>query len=148
MLQVSIKKASTGEHLDHGNFNSEAEAMIWFQPFIDSGVYGKSAYSYEQLISEEVPAVLDEEGNELSPSIPAQYETIHVPAEYTVEIEDISESLSAQKESAEALAFLSSTDYKILKHLREKTLGLTPTLSDEELEELELLRHEAALKVI
>ena len=44
-------------------------------------------------------------------------------------------------------AFLAATDWKILRHWRERTLGITTTLSEEELFHLELKRDEVAKSV-
>lgn len=43
--------------------------------------------------------------------------------------------------------YLSQTDWKVLRHLREKTLGIPTTLSEEELHALETKRHEVAAKL-
>ena len=40
--------------------------------------------------------------------------------------------------------FLSSTDWKILRHIREQHLGVSTTLSEKQYTELETLRQEAA----
>lgn len=44
-------------------------------------------------------------------------------------------------------AYLAETDWKVLRHLREKTLGLATTLSEEELLALEQKRHEVAASI-
>jgi hypothetical protein len=70
-----------------------------------------------------------------------------LPAEYTIEISDISQEIELQKQSQEALQFLKDTDFKVLRHLRQKALGLPLSLSDEEYLALEQQRHEASKKV-
>jgi hypothetical protein len=101
--------------------------------------FGVNEESHQRLISEAVPAVyeeqlvlvkeaeLDESGTEITPAeyetqavlvapeIPAEYETIITPAEYTVEITDITEQLAAEKLAAEALLYLSETDWYIIR---------------------------------
>ena len=42
------------------------------------------------------------------------------------------------------ILFLSSTDWKVLRHIREKHLGVSTTLSEKQYTELETLRQEAA----
>ena len=56
-------------------------------------------------------------------------------------------NLQIQKEKLKEsnLLFLSSTDWKILRHIREKHLGISTTLSEKQYTELETLRQEACL---
>jgi hypothetical protein len=51
-------------------------------------------------------------------------------------------------ESAAALKFLAESDYKVLRHIRQKALGQQLTLSEEEYLTLEQQRSDAANKVI
>jgi hypothetical protein len=44
--------------------------------------------------------------------------------------------------------FLNSTDWMILRHLRQKYLEISTSLSEEEFKNLEQQRHEAALKIV
>lgn len=85
MIIATIKKLD-GTMLDFGKFASEEAALQWFQPFIDSGVYGKKyqAAVYKDVQVELSPAVLDAQGNEITP---AQFETqtILVSPEVTAE---------------------------------------------------------------
>jgi hypothetical protein len=77
-------------------------------------------------------AVLDEEGNivepaveakeavykEVSPAIPAVTEEwVKLRAEYTIEIEDISAKLEQERINREALEYLASTDWLIIREL-------------------------------
>ena len=57
------------------------------------------------------------------------------------------DNLQIQKEKLKEsnLLFLSSTDWKILRHIREKHLGISTTLSEKQYTELETLRQEACL---
>lgn len=50
-------------------------------------------------------------------------------------------------ENAQYREFLNSTDWKVMRHIRESTLGLPHTLSDEEYRALEQQRAEAAAKI-
>jgi len=115
------------------------------------------------LISEAIPgspAVMDEAGNIVeaeipevhavySEAIPARtHREVKLRAEYTVEVVDITEAVALEKLSTEALRYLESTDWKVLRHIRQKALGITTSMSDEEYLEFELSRVEAANKVI
>lgn len=115
----------------------EAELLVWLEKGISENWFGKAAHSYEELVSEEVPAVtelqeiLNEEGLsfdppqfeevEISPLIPAVYQTIHVPAEYEVVITDITSELEQQRINQESQAYLDSTDWLIIRELDEGT---------------------------
>jgi hypothetical protein len=115
------------------------------------------------LISEAIPgspAVMDEAGNIVQaeiPEVPAVYSEaiparthreVKLRAEYTVEVVDITEAVALERLSTEALRYLESTDWKVLRHIRQKALGITTSMSDEEYLEFELARVEAANKVI
>lgn len=164
MKRFNIIQKSTGNILDHGNFQTEADGHIWFQPIIDRGVYGQKEIperkelitvlvSPSELIKE---AVLDETtGEELEPAIysEAVYEDQEfiiqefVPAEYSITITDITDEVALEKEKAEAQAFLDSTDWMVLKYLRHKALGRDPSMSEEDYLALELQQQEAADKL-
>lgn len=98
MLQITIKKNEITTNQAH--FNTQEELDVWLSFHKQNNSFGVNEYSYENILEPEIPAVLDEEGNELSPEVPAVVETIHVPAEYTIEIEDISAQIEeeAQRE--------------------------------------------------
>jgi hypothetical protein len=115
------------------------------------------------LISEAIPgspAVMDEAGNIVEaeiPEVPAVYSEaiparthreVKLRAEYQIEVVDITEAVALEKLSTEALRYLESTDWKVLRHIRQKALGITTSMSDEEYLEFELGRVEAANKVI
>lgn len=50
--------------------------------------------------------------------------------------------------NAENREFLNSTDWKVLRHLRQKALGIATSLSDIEYLALEQLRTEAAARIV
>lgn len=79
-----------------------------------------------------------------------ELESIEVePAEvFDVVITDITSELEQQRINQESLQFLQSTDFKILRHIRQQTLGIKTSLSQEEYTQLELLRHEAASRIV
>lgn len=85
-----------------------------------------------ELISEAIPgtpAVMDDAGNivqEEIPAVPAVYSeeipAVTVPmvklrAEYTIEIEDIADKVAQEKANAEALAYLASTDWMVIREI-------------------------------
>ena len=53
-----------------------------------------------------------------------------------------------RQQNAQERHFLNSTDWMILRHLRQKHLGLSTTLTEQQFTELETQRHEAALRII
>lgn len=73
--------------------------------------------------------------------------TYGLQGEYEVIIEDITDQIEQEAINQAALSFLASTDYKILRHLREIALGLPQTLSDSQYLALELQRNEAAASI-
>lgn len=58
------------------------------------------------------------------------------------------EKKEIEKQNIPILEFLSSTDWKVLRHLRQKTLGIATSLSEEEYLELENQRQNAANSII
>lgn len=60
---------------------------------------------------------------------------------------DVMEYNKKVANSNEALIFLKSTDWMIMRHQREKTLNIKTSLTDIEILELERKRWEASLKV-
>jgi len=70
------------------------------------------------------------------------------PEGYWVEYVDISQQVEQDKINAEALAYLASTDFMVLRHIRQKALGHNLSLSEEEYLALELERANAASRVV
>ena len=65
-----------------------------------------------------VEAVLDDQGVEVSPSIPAVTQKwVKLKAEYTIEIEDITAQVAQEAINAEALAYLASTDWLVIREV-------------------------------
>jgi hypothetical protein len=88
------------------------------------------------LISEAIPgspAVMDEAGNIVQaeiPEVPAVYseaipakthKEVKLKAEYTIEIEDITAKVEQEKINAEALAYLASTDWMVVRFAENGT---------------------------
>jgi hypothetical protein len=95
-----------------------------------------------------IPAEYDEEGNEISPEVEAVYEDEIVPSEFTIEIEDITEQVEQERINQNARAYLTSTDWQILRHIRQQALGEALSLSEEAYLELEQLRSDAAASIV
>lgn len=62
--------------------------------------------------------------------------------------DSVLEEKEKQQKNAIEREFLDSTDWIVLRHLRQKYLELTSSLSEEEFKKLEMQRHEASLKII
>lgn len=104
--------------------------------------------------TEIIPAEFDSQGVEISPMIPAIKGTSKVDAYeeviagYTIEITDITAELEQAAINKEAHQYLASTDYKVLRHLRQGALGVVTTLSNEEYLQLEISRDEASKRIV
>lgn len=67
---------------------------------------------------------------------------------YWVEYIDITSQVEQDRINAEALAYLASTDFKVLRHIRQKALNHNLSLTDDEYLSLELYRANAAARII
>ena len=65
-----------------------------------------------------------------------------------VRIEDISSQLEQEQTNADSMVFLASTDFQVLRHIRQKALGQELSLSEEEYLALEQQRADAAARII
>jgi hypothetical protein len=70
------------------------------------------------------------------------------PEGYWVEYIDISAQAAQEQTNQQALTFLASTDWKVLRHIRQKALGETTSLTEEEYLALELQRSQVAASII
>ena len=99
--------------ITHG---AEFESLELSQPWIDSCVasnaWGKAAYT-EIIPAKE--AVLDENNVEIEPAIAE--EIIEHPAEYTIEIVDITAQVEQERINDESLAYLASTDWMVIRQM-------------------------------
>lgn len=68
--------------------------------------------------------------------------------EHEAIIEDITAQISQEQTNIEARVFLNSTDYKVLRHIRQQALGIATSLTAEEYLELEHERQAAAESII
>jgi diaminopimelate decarboxylase len=60
---------------------------------------------------------------------------------------EVADARAAEKEKIATLAFLANTDWKILRHIREKALGITTSMSEEDYIQLELQRNSRAKSI-
>lgn len=114
---------------EQSDFNTLVEAQEHFEKYKDLGYWGK----------EEIPEVLNEKGEIISSLI---------PCEYSMEIIDISAQVDQDKINAESLKFLSDTDWKVLRHYREVSLGVPMSMTEAEYLILENDRYQAATRIV
>jgi hypothetical protein len=144
MIQVSIKKQE--QITNQASFQSMEEAQAWLSHHEGMKSFGQPKQIIQQQI-ELSPPVLDEEGIELSPA-ETEMKEVELAGEYEVEIIDISAEFAQEKINAEAQAFLDSTDFKVLRHIRQKSLGQQLSLSEDEYLALEQERSDAAERIV
>lgn len=65
-----------------------------------------------------------------------------------VEDSDKKAEVQLQKQSQISLKFLNETDYKVIRHLGQKALGINTSMTEQEYLELEQQRQEARDKVL
>lgn len=111
MIQVSIKRS--GQLTNQASFPTMEEAQAWLSHHEGMKSFGEPKQIIQQQI-ELSPAVIDEEGNELSPAV-MEMQEVHIPGSYEVEILDITSQLEQQAINAEALTFLASTDWMVIR---------------------------------
>lgn len=100
-------------HKDEGGIYDDAdvidERIVELVPEVPLVPAKPAVYDNGNLISEAVPEV---------PAIPAVVQKqVKLKAEYKVEIEDITAKLEQEKANAEALAYLASTDWLIVRQM-------------------------------
>jgi hypothetical protein len=109
------------------------DPSIWISECVAGGFWGKPERSvpksadydeadvieeYDEIISPEIPAVMNDAGEivqEAIPAVTAKY--VKLKAEYTIEIQDISAKIEQDKINAEALAYLAETDWMIIREM-------------------------------
>lgn len=67
---------------------------------------------------------------------------------YSVEVVDITAQLEQERINREAQEYLDATDWRVLRHIRQKTLGEQPSLTETEYLELEQTRSLKAKSII
>lgn len=166
-----IAKSLDGSHLNEIQKESKQECIEWaiscnllsiIEELVSSAITEQVEIQPAVIESQEL---LDENGEAFNPPqfqnveiSPAQYEIQEIqPAVYriveqpnncVITIEDISAKLEQEKINEEALALLASTDFKVLRHIRQKALGQELSLSEEEYLALEQQRSDAAAKIV
>jgi len=119
MIKVIVKKQ---EEITHSAmFSSQEEADEWIVKCKSEMVWGSPEINEE---------ILNENG---------EITINRTPSEYEVIIEDCTNEVEINKASQEALVYLASTDYKVIKSI-ETGVELDP--------EVKRLRQEARLKII
>jgi hypothetical protein len=126
MIKVKIIKNGIQTH--GAQFNTQAEAQAWIAEGTAQEWWGKPAYTEVIPAKKELqevilsPEVLDEDGNIITPAIKEMQEivvqeetTIEHPAEFEVQIEDITAEIEAQKAIDRALKLLSDTDWMVIR---------------------------------
>ncbi len=130
MKQATISK--NGFMTNRGQFETQEELDAWLSGHIEKNTFG---------LPERPELILNEETGEMEPT------GVILPAEYTIEIEDITSQIEQEKINAEAKKFLSDSDWKCQRHADQKALGILPSLSEEEFQALLLARQEARNRI-
>lgn len=144
MKQINIIKNGQNTNSFVG---SEEQASVWLAKHETMGTFGKKEQVIKELI-EVTPAVLDENFIEITPATFEEHIIQVLPAEYEIEIIDITEKLEQEEQDKVALEFLDSTDWQVLRHIRQQALGIATSLTAEEYLELEHQRQMAAESIV
>jgi hypothetical protein len=100
MKQTTILKNGVMTH--RGQFESQQELDAWLAKHIAKNTFG---------LPERPELALNEETGEMEAT------GVILPAEFTIEIEDITAQVEQERINAEALAYLASTDWLIIREL-------------------------------
>lgn len=111
MIKVSILKNGTLTHA--GEFPTQDEAQAWLSKHEGMGTFGQKAGTREVQV-EIVPAVINEDGTEAAPAL-YETQTEEIPG-YVVVIEDLTAKLEQDRVNSEALAFLQSSDWIVIRN--------------------------------
>lgn len=129
MKQIQIIKDSV--NLDCFQAETEAELMVWLQVRRDHKVFGNDEYSYQVEVS---PAVMEVKEIQIIDEIetevvtqeyqPAVFETINIPAEYEIEITDITAQVELDRIKQEKLNQIAQLESQITpRRYREAILS-------------------------
>lgn len=113
MIQVQIKKQE--QITNQGLFSSMEEAQAWLSKHEGMKSFGQPKQIIQQQI-ELSPAVIAEDGSVLQEAV-MEMKEVELAGDYEVIVEDISAKLEQEKINAEALAYLSATDFYIIREL-------------------------------
>ena len=131
MKKINIIKNNTITNLAHFDLQSELDS--WLNFHIQANTFG---------LPERPELILDETTGEMIPTGNT------LPAEYEIVIEDITAQVEQEKINQEARQFLSSTDWKILRHRDQVDLGVTTSLTQDEFQLLLNERQLARQRVV
>jgi hypothetical protein len=137
---------------------AKEELEVFEQPMIevDGVLVNDESYAYhpeipaipEQLEVSHEEIIAQTQGSDEELATWLAGDSFKYPEGYWVEYVDISLQVEQDKINAEALAYLASTDFMVLRHIRQKALGHNLSLSEEEYLALELERANAASRVV
>ena len=99
MLKLSVIKNNQVVHNTAGQ--TEQECLAQLQPYFEHKTFGEPAREETALVSEAVPEVRDEEGNVIQEAVEAVYETKVIPADYEIEVENITQQVALEKSKQE-----------------------------------------------
>jgi hypothetical protein len=111
--------------------NSVVISVLDYQPSVPSSVT--------------VVSITDDEYNDIKNEI--KYFDVSKNAVVEAPI-NIKEEKEKQQKNAIEREFLNSTDWKILRHLRQQYLGIQTSMTEEEFRNLELQRHNSSLRIL
>ena len=101
MFKLKIINKKSKQQTHGGEFSTVQEQEAWKQSCEAVSAWGTPEHEEQVLVSEAIPEVLDEEGNVIQEAVEAVYETKVIPAEYTIEIENITQQVAAEKSKQE-----------------------------------------------
>ena len=99
MIKVTISKQNV--ITNQGTFKTQEEANSWVAFHESQESFGKPQHETQVLVSEAIPEVKDEDGNVVQEAVEAVYETKVIPAEYEIEVENITQQVSLEKSKQE-----------------------------------------------
>jgi hypothetical protein len=109
----------------------EVTSLMSYEPEVPSGVT--------------VVEITDEKADQLE----AGTHIFDVPTQsVTLKTEQVTRRENTIESNGQEREFLNSTDWKVLRHIRQKHLGIATTLTEEQYTELENQREAAAQRVV
>ena len=133
MLKLKILDKNN-EVIRAGKFETSEKLNEYIQKLNKNGIVGLKPERPELIMNEETKEMVET--------------GVILPADFIIQIEDISAQLEQEKINAEAKKFLSETDWKCQRHSDQKALGVSSSLSEEEFQSLLLARQEARNRII
>ena len=133
-----MKRVKIIQHNGQPTFSEQEDPSQWIADCIASNAWGKperwvlhkdepmaqpydEADVLEERIVEDAPAidaVMDDAGMIVQDAVPAKtHKEVKLKAEYTIEIEDITDKLEQERINAEALKYLADTDWMIIREM-------------------------------